>query len=278
MNIYDFKHTIKKSSLGEKIYLIWYMFGRMQDNKNLSKYQKKNYPEEIRKYKDIATRRRCFVIGNGPSLTLSDLEYLREEDTFAANRIYGAFKKTEWRPQYYCCQDGSVIRDVISDIDIILKDIPNIFFNFLGFLENKLPLIDMKNIHYIYSSFRQGQVNSIEFSEDCSHHLGGSMTVTYAMIQLAVYMGYKEIYLLGIDHNYSISRDQKIQNNSYADFIMKKDMSKYNLPHLDEATLAYIKAKEVCEAKNIVIKNATRGGKLEVFERITLEDIFNSRE
>ena len=39
--------------------------------------------------------------------------------------------------------------------------------------------------------------------------------------------------------------------------------------------LAFQKAREYCEHKGIMIKNATRGGKLEVFERISLDDVIN---
>ena len=44
---------------------------------------------------------RCFVLGNGPSLTVSDMELLKNEVTFAANKIYLCFDQTDWRPTFY---------------------------------------------------------------------------------------------------------------------------------------------------------------------------------
>lgn len=272
---YDIKENIKDSLLGKKAYAVWYYLGQQWDNYTLSKYEKLGYSKEIRKYKNIATGKRCFIIGNGPSLRLSDLELLKEEDSFAANRIYGAFEKTNWIPTYYFCQDGSVMSDIIDDINLITKKTSNIFFNYLGYKETERPLLCAENIYYFYASWRQGKCGEILFSNDCARYIGASMTVVYAMIQFAVYMGYQEIYLLGVDHNYAQNVDGTVQESSYADFIKKKDLSDYNLPHLDISTLAFIEARKYCEEHNVKIYNATRGGKLEVFERVDLEEILS---
>lgn len=57
--------------------------------------------EQIKKYKDIHQRERCFIVATGPSLTLSDLEVLKNEYTFGMNSIVKLFDKTDWRPTYY---------------------------------------------------------------------------------------------------------------------------------------------------------------------------------
>ena len=55
---------------------------------------------KLKKYKDIHKGKRCFIIGNGPSLQMSDLEilYKNKEICFGVNRIFLGFKDTEWRP------------------------------------------------------------------------------------------------------------------------------------------------------------------------------------
>lgn len=60
--------------------------------------------------KDSHKGERCFVIGNGPSLQADDLEKLKNEFTFAANRIYDMFKLTDWRPNMYLAVDGDFVR------------------------------------------------------------------------------------------------------------------------------------------------------------------------
>ena len=61
----------------------------------------------IRKFKNIHSGERCFIIGNGPSLNADDLDKLAEQGyvTFAFNRIYHIFDQTDWRPTYYMSQD-----------------------------------------------------------------------------------------------------------------------------------------------------------------------------
>ena len=62
---------------------------------------------KIKNSKNSHLNRRCFIIGNGPSLTANDLDKLSEnsEITFAFNRIYHIFEQTSWRPTYYMSQD-----------------------------------------------------------------------------------------------------------------------------------------------------------------------------
>ena len=57
------------------------------------------------------------------------------------------------------------------------------------------------------------------FSEDVARVVYGGATVTYACIQIAVYMGFKEIYLLGVDCNYC-----KGSNSNYFFWEQKADV------------------------------------------------------
>lgn len=67
--------------------------------------------EKLLGLKDIHRGNRAVVIGNGPSLKISDLDRLKDEITFASNRIYLAFEDTEWRPTYYTMCDAVVARE-----------------------------------------------------------------------------------------------------------------------------------------------------------------------
>ena len=52
-----------------------------------------------------------------------------------------------------------------------------------------------------------------------------------------------------------------------------EDKEKLEIPNLDDSTKAYIAARKYCDKHNIKIYNATRGGKLEVFERVNFDEI-----
>ena len=234
----------------------------------------------LKTLKGIHAGERCFVIGNGPSLRAEDLDKLKNEYTFAANRIFKIFEHTDWRPTYYLSTDQLVLRS-------IYKDLPSYGMEhmFLA-VDKKVKIVSATNkitrIYYDKLCF------DVDFhcwndvhayvSEDVSDHFGMGHTVTFNAIQLALYMGFTEIYLLGIDHSYSIVRDAdgKIHEDKtvkdYFDdrrYTDRTDFSYNNVTH------AYEVAREYCDNHRIKIFNATRGGKLEVFERVDFDSIFD---
>lgn len=236
---------------------------------------------KIKSLKNSHYGERCFIIGNGPSLSIEDLDKLNNEFTIASHKIFTIFEDTNWRPKIYTAQDHKLIlkcKKEISDMKVPLKIIA---------LVKKLSykkLIGIDGVDFIEMRIDK-QLKPI-FSKDVSKCIYEGMTVSFMNIQLAVYMGFKEIYLLGIDHSYSIERKSDntiVINNDLKNYFSDKYVSDefekgdFNLPCTDKSTLAYISAKKYADENNIVIKNATRGGKLEVFERIDfdllLEDI-----
>ena len=137
----------------------------------------------------------------------------------------------------------------------------------------------MKNVHLFYKPYvsvysEDGTYPEglMPFSKDVSRQVYDGLSITYAMIQLAVYMGFKEIYLLGVDHNYPMKNGVVDTSQSYAEGIKPIDMSTQYPPELLLCEVSYREARRFCEDRKISIKNATRGGKLEVFERISLEE------
>ncbi len=225
---------------------------------------------QIKRLKKSSEGKRCFIVGNGPSLLVSDLEKLNDEICFGSHRIYEIYDKTTWRPTYYCAQDSRLIKKSAKDISKM--QIQN---KFIGLEELTLyPKInDAIYLNMIFEDFYPKLPN---FSEDVSSCFYQGYTVTYMCLQMAVYMGFKEIYLLGVDHNYSVSRnpDGTISKQNVLDHFSENDKIT-NVPELYKSTLAYQAAKEYAEAHGIKIYNATRGGKLEVFERINFEEIFH---
>ena len=77
-----------------------------------------NDNKELRRFKDKFKGKRCFVIGAGPSLRMEDLDVLAEhnEICFASNKIYLAFERTSWRPDFYMVCDFNVYRSCYDEI------------------------------------------------------------------------------------------------------------------------------------------------------------------
>ncbi len=118
------------------------------------------------------------------------------------------------------------------------------------------------------------------FSDDVSHTVYNSSTGMYTAAQFAAYMGFSEIYLIGVDHHFQISRNNKgeiVVDNSVKDYFSDKynqDKSQLYIPNTEKSTLTYIAMKKHCDQSRIKVYNATRGGKLEVFQRVDFDTLF----
>jgi hypothetical protein len=233
---------------------------------------------QLKRLRNKHNGKRCFIIGNGPSLTLEDLGKLKSEVTFAFNRIYYAFDQTEWRPTYYCSEDNKTIfksKEEINSLEIETKFFP---VNFPWDYK-----IHFNNAKYFIFKFGDRNVEP-KFSEDIVKGIYWGNTVAYTAIQLAVYMGIKEIYLLGVDHNFSKMVNDKgeiIIDETAKDYFIEKyntDKDDLYIPNVEVSTRAFSAAKKYADENNIKIYNATRGGKLEVFERVNFDNLIFEKE
>lgn len=239
-------------------------------------FEKTKAGKNLNKYKDIHKGESCFLIGNGPSLNADDLTKIEESGykTFAFNRIYYIFNKTDWRPSFYFTEDIKIIKQSLDEINnlnldyIFTPDIINFDYN-----------MKISNAIYFKQIMEKFNDDLPQFSDNFYEKTYWGGTVTYTAIQMAVYMGFKEIYLIGVDHNFSMYEDKDgniIRDNTVKDYFCdnyNEDKEKLEIPNLDDSTKAYIAARKYCDKNNIKIYNATRGGKLEVFERVSFDEI-----
>ena len=251
-----------------------YPYGVIVKRKRVNEYLKSDNPQKIKQYKGIHQNERCFIIGNGPSLVPEDLDLLRNEICFASNRIFGIFDKTKWRPTYYVSVDAEVIYKEAAQIakinckekfiNIVAKDIVSLRGN----------IFICEEAHFTVNIYNN---RNSYISEDISKEVCQGGSVTFSMIQIAIYMGFKEIYLIGQDFNMPYRTDKW-------GFLHKTKESKGHFENggcFKKAYLvyysglyAYEQARKYCDTHDIIIKNVTRGGKLEVFERVDFDSLF----
>ncbi|MDR1242478.1 MAG: hypothetical protein LBM00_06835 [Deltaproteobacteria bacterium] len=218
---------------------------------------------------------RCFIIGNGPSLTMEDLDKLVAEFTLASNKIYLAFDSTKWRPSLYSVEDSLVATNChneISRIDGCIKLFPS----------NMLPFIRRTRAHQFVKWIPPEKDNSPVrfFSRDLSGGLHWGSTVTYSLLQIAVHMGFKKIYLLGVDHIYiepvtkaskNILVSQGERNHFHPGY--RKPGETWHAPLLDTLERSYEFARDYCNSIGVKIFNASRRTALDIFPRIGLDDV-----
>lgn len=241
-------------------------------------FEKTKYGKKLSALKDSQKGKKCFVIGNGPSLSVDDLNKIHKLGipTFSTNRIFKLFDKTEWRPTYYVSEDILLMADaqkIINDMDTEKRFIP---INLKWFKAVDIPKAD-----YFYMEYAKKPEDNFNLSLDIPKCVRCRGTVTMTCLQLAVYMGFSEIYLIGVDHNFAkmfdkngnVIEDSSIKNHFADDY--DKGIVDQGF-HVDEATEAYMDAERLSrKLKTFRIYNATRGGKLEVYERIDLDELFN---
>lgn len=243
---------------------------------DIDEYVEKTYPVynfQIEQYRNIHKGERCFVIATGPSLKVSDLDQIMEkrEICISMNRIYNLFDKTEWRPNYYVIEDQKMIEDLAEEIAEL-----NLEHKFVCEDAKKYWDLEKSKTSIKYKMVMQDCLNDrIGFSRNLERFVYNGYTVTYVCLQLAVYMGFTDIYLVGVDFSYASDIYSKSNHfegyqNYYRDIRLNPVMP-------DRMIRAYKKAKKVTDSMGIHIYNATRGGKLEVFERIDLDKVLEDR-
>ena len=135
--------------------------------------------------------KRCVIIGNGPSLNKMDLGFLKHEICFGMNKIYLGFEQWEFMPRYYVAVNRLVIEQNTAQISQIpcTKFISN---RGMSALKPQDDLIFLQTFPY----------DAVEFSKNPAEGLQEGNTVTYVALQLAYYMGFETVILIGVDHNF----------------------------------------------------------------------------
>jgi hypothetical protein len=204
------------------------------------------------------------IIGNGPSLDDTPLEKLGDKyTTFGANKIY----LYPFTPNYYFCVDQDMLHDCVPWLMQNDYDPDNIF------LPRHIPFSGRIGLNVVIEpGFSLNPIRKVV--------LGG--TVTFVEMQIALFMGFETVLLVGCDHRYpKTAHDGKPGSK----FIAKGEDpdhfgseyfepgKMYNRPELDAvAKHTYPTAKIAFEQRGGKIINLTPDTALEVFEKDTWEN------
>lgn len=222
----------------------------------------------LRALQDKHRGERCFIIGNGPSLNRMDLSLLRSEFTFGMNRIYLLFPKLGFSTTYYVCVNSLVIEQCAQEIERLPMP------KFLSWRSRNL-------IRFTPSTIFLNTDGRLAFARDITGHVWEGATVTYVAMQIAFYLGFSEVVLIGVDHNFSTHGPPGLtiesagdDPNHFAPNYFGKGF-RWQLPNLEGSEKAYKLAKQAFEEDNRRIVDATVGGNLQVFPKVRYEDMLN---
>ena len=164
--------------------------------------------------------KKCFILGTGPSLSKVDLSLLNNHTTIGVNLILCS----DFIPDYICVSDREMI---VDNYDKIIDDkmIDGEYFivkpkdlNILNKLEK------LKNVHLLDGFKEQGDIRKPYIDENLKKF---SMTkngvINDLAISVAIHLGFKEIYLIGVDGEHGSKTHFYDHNEVVVDSIVRAD-------------------------------------------------------
>ena len=143
------------------------------------------------------------LIANGPSLNQMDLSFLKRETCIGMNKIFLGFKRFKFYPRYYVAVNRKVIEQSAEQIKALncLKFISQIAARDL-ITENALTCLIRT---HAYRVDEQGVKRPGFCHNIATEGVHEGWTVTHAALQIAYFLGFTEVVLIGLDHRYQYS-------------------------------------------------------------------------
>jgi hypothetical protein len=153
--------------------------------------QQSHLKHRLNRFRDCHLGKRLVLVCNGPSLNQTDFSPIRKEVSMGLNKIYLGFKKFRFYPRYYV----AINRRVIEQSAVEIQGLNCI--RFLRDLGTHNPLADSA-LTYLLSSRPEQR-----FYEDLCKGFFEGYTVTFTALQIAFFMGFTAVAIVGMDHRYS---------------------------------------------------------------------------
>ena len=237
----------------------------------------------IKSLKNKYRNNRCFIIANGPSIAEEDLTKLKNEFTFVSNHFIQNPSFLDINPNFYFASDSKFFLPYLDKKwESLFKKVPDtleLFFTYRG-----QKLVQKSNI---FSKFRKyflryhpkpiWEIGRINLNLEEELFTGDTVIIDFC-IPAAIYMGFTEIYLLGVDCNYSFNEDGSVKYGFKTSEITTGRSSN-----------AYLKGQWVLNVKKSyeIINNTIQGieiydlstkGKLNIFPKKNLTQVLSNIE
>lgn len=212
--------------------------------------------------------KRVVLMGNGPSLRKTNWSLLRDEYTIGLNRIYLLRDEMGFSPTFYVCVDDLVIGQFLDEIAAIPGSLKILDWTAASKHLDRYP--DLVTLPSLPTS---------RFHADIINGLYQGGTVTFAALQLAYYLGFSQVILIGMDHRFittgpagkTVVSQGSDANHFHPDYFGKG--VKWHLPSFEEIEYAYRLAKAAFEADGREILDCTLDGALTIFPKKRLDEI-----
>lgn len=223
------------------------------------------YRNNLGKFSDIHKGEDCFIIGNGPSLNKMDLTPLNNYHTFGLNKIFLLFEKVKLDLSYICAVNPLVIEQSKEVYETMTTPV------FISFMSSKGILDDQPHIYKLLTNAQWS------FYHTLLEPISEGYTVTYVAMQVAFFMGFQRVFLIGVDHNFvqqGKPNEKQIykgddQNHFHPDYFKGQA---WHLADIEGNEASYALARHQFHAVGREIYDATYDGKLNLFPKISFEE------
>jgi hypothetical protein len=242
-----------------------------------------------RRFQNRHSGERCFIACNGPSVKAQNLKALKGEVVISVSSGYHHPDYQEYSPRYHCTPQFTMSSAFTEDIAVRwLREMHTRVGNAEIFHSiQEAPLIQRHNLYpgrqvnflCMAGSFTGNPHQKI----DLTRIVPSVTTVPIMALMIALYMGFKEIYLLGTDHDSYRSREYNYFYDPSRQFGggVTGFTGPVDTPVAEELLIyyqvfmQYRALRSIAQARGVAIYNATLGGALEELPRINLEAVFS---
>lgn len=230
----------------------------------------------LKENRDVHRGERCFLLGCGPSLNEVDLTQLAGSVIMGVN---GTYLLDEIELTYFASVSHIFWRhheEGLKQMRCRRRFLPH----YLRMLESDCPtswlnFVDRRQ----YQRFEIG--HPAGFSHEPHRQVFGGGTVIYPCLQILYHLGFEEVVLLGLDHDYGIDpatvgeTGRHVAAEGLRAHFREDYYEAHGRVHIDLHTMerAYAIAREQFEADGRRIINASPGTKLEVFDKAAFETV-----
>lgn len=225
-----------------------------------------HWKQRLSRFRDCHCGERLVLVCNGPSLNQTDFSLIRKEVSMGLNKIYLGFRKLRFYPRYYVAINRRVIEQGVHEIQRL---------NCISFLKDLgacNPLSESALIYLLSSRPEQ------RFHQNLLEGFFEGYTVTFAALQIAFFMGFASVVIVGMDHRYAFEGAPNESRELLGPDPNHFDSSYFSghiwdNPDLVNSERFYALAREAFEAAGRHIIDCTIDGACGVFEKGKLEEV-----
>lgn len=226
---------------------------------------------ELAALRDKHRGQAAWIIGNGPSVRLDDLAAIPAGDVvFAFNRFYLSYPDQPLRETYVISADAQMIDDFGQEMIGRSDGLP-LFCR---------PRDALSHLHGRFVALTPGDSHLPVFSTDPAHFVSVGGSSVFVALQMAWYMGLRDIRLYGMDYSFNMVLNH---DPRYAGLVAVNDGNHFienyrgdrpwYPPAWGDIATGFLNARIAFELDGGRIVNATRGGRLETFPRMNFDEI-----